>query len=160
MTHLLDDAGVLTWADAVRLAPDGFAAVEDAQRTMWDRVDPVLLELARLRIAQLLGADSAVAMRSRRASAAGLTEDIVADLRRWPTSPQFGERERQCLALTEQFLVDVNGITDEQVAVVVDSLGAAATHAFVGALWAFEQVLRLCLVLGIDPPPAHLGDPS
>jgi len=158
--HLLDDAEITCWADAVRLAPAGFAAVEAAQATMWDRVDPALLELARVRIAQLLGDDHAAGLRSRRAIDAGLTETTMAELRHWPTSPQFGERERQCLALTEQFMVDVNGVTDEQVAVVVATIGAAETHAFVGALWAFEQVLRLCLVLGIHPPPAHLGDPS
>ena len=107
MMHLLDDAGVTTWADAALLAPAAFAAAEDAQRLMWDRGDAMLLELARLRIAQLIGATTAHALHSTRARGAGLTDEMVSDLRQWPTSPLFGERERLCLALTEQFVVDV-----------------------------------------------------
>ena len=160
MMHLLDDAGVTTWAEAALLAPAAFAAAEDAQRLMWDRGDAMLLELARLRIAQLIGATTAHALHSTRARGAGLTDEMVADLRQWPTSPLFGERERLCLALTEQFIVDVNGITDEQVAAVVEAIGAAECHAFVSALWAFEQLQRVCLVLGVEPPAVHLGDPS
>ena len=119
----------------------------------WQDTDPALLELARLRIATLLGNTAESARRTSAARKAGLGETQVADLSSWPTSSEFGSRERACLALTEQFVMDANGVTDGQVAQVTEHLGAAGCYAFVEAVSVLETFQRACLTLGIRTMP-------
>ena len=145
------------WAGIAALAPRAVGALSEVQEEVWDHAPPVLLELARLRMASLLGATWALEARSPRAVEAGLTEEKVAALSSWPTSPLFDDTERACLDLTEQFLIDVNQITDAQVDAVRERIGTAATYAFVSALWAFEQLQRMSLVLGVAPTPDAAG---
>ena len=64
-------------------------ALDDAWQAAWDRVDPVLLELCRLRIAMLLGCEAEREARTPAAVDAGLDEETVALLARWPTSERF-----------------------------------------------------------------------
>ena len=84
-----------------------------------DRVDAELLDLCRSRVALLIGFESD-----------------------WSARP-LGERERACVDLTEQFVLDVAGITDAQVAAVVEQLGPDGAMDFVYALLAVEQRLRM-----------------
>jgi alkylhydroperoxidase family enzyme len=133
--------------------PDAFAALADLVAAAWDETDPVLLELCRLRMATLLGATAEPGRRTARARAAGLDEAKVVELPAWPTSPRFTDRERACLSLAEQFVVDANGVTDDHVADVVDHLGAEGCYAFVQALSALETFQRACLTLGITTMP-------
>lgn len=153
--HLIDDIAPQGWDDVAALAPAGFAAAVEVHRTMWERADPVLLELARLRIAQLLGAPSST--RNELARERGLDEAKITALPRWPSSPLYDERERACLTVTEQFMVDVNGVSDAHVDELLEHMSTSECNAFVSALWAFEQMQRLCLVLGVEPPPEALG---
>ena len=78
----------------------------------------------------------------------------MADLAAWPTSPRFSARERACLALTEQFVMDANGVTDEQVAAVTEHLGGPGCYAFVQAISVLETFQRACLTLGIRTAPS------
>ena len=116
----------------------------------WEETDPVVLELARLRIATLLGANGELARRTAAARDAGLTEAKIDALPSWPSSPLFDARERACVALTEQFVMDANGVTDEQVADVTEHLGAEGCYAFVQAVSVLETFQRACLTLGIE----------
>jgi alkylhydroperoxidase family enzyme len=77
----------------------------------------------------------------------------AAELPRWPTSPRFDAGERACLALAEQFVIDANGVTDEQVADVTAHLGPRGCYAFVQALSVVETFQRACLTLGIESVP-------
>jgi alkylhydroperoxidase family enzyme len=133
--------------------PDAFGALADLVVAAWDETDPVLLELCRLRMATLLGFPSEQARRTARARASGLEEPKVAELAAWPTSPRFTARERACLTLAEQFVVDANGVTEEHVADVTDHLGAEGCYAFVQALSVVETFQRACLTLGIETIP-------
>lgn len=133
--------------------PDASAALADVVAAAWDETDPVLLELCRLRVATLLGFAAEQARRTARARAAGLEEPKVAELAAWPTSPRFTARERACLTLTEQFVVDANGVTDEHVTDVADHLGPEGCHAFVQALSVVETFQRACLTLGLETIP-------
>ena len=119
----------------------------------WDETDPVLLELCRLRMATVLTYPAEQARRTGRAAAAGLDEAKLAALPSWPTSPRFDARERACLALAEQFVIDANGVTDELVAAVTEHLGPEGCYAFVQALSLLETFQRACLALGIDSVP-------
>ena len=141
------------WERVGARRPDALRALSDLVVAAWEETDPVLLELARLRIATLLGHDGERAQRSARARDAGLTEETVAALAAWPTSPRFDDRERACLALTEQFVVDANGVTDDQVAHVTAHLGGPGCFAFVEAVSVLETFQRACLVLGVDDAP-------
>jgi alkylhydroperoxidase family enzyme len=106
--------------------------------------------LARLRIAVLLGNVAEQGRRTALAVESGLTEDKVAELASWPTSPQFSACERACLSLTEQFVMDANGVTDEMVEAVTEHLGGAGCYAFVEAVSVLETFQRACLTLGIE----------
>jgi alkylhydroperoxidase family enzyme len=145
--------GETDWDRFAALCPEAFGALSGVVAAAWDDTDPVLLELARLRIATLLGYTAELARRSERAMDAGLTEAKVADLAAWPTSPIFTARERACLALTEQFVIDPNGVTDAQVAEVTEHLGARGCYALVEAVSVLETFQRACLTLGIQEVP-------
>lgn len=112
----------------------------------WHVVDPVLLELCRLRMAMLLGCSVEREARTPAAVAAGLDDACVEDLARWPTSPRFGARERACLALAEQFVIDVAGLDDATVAAGRDQLGEQGLVDLVNALLVVEQRQRLRLI--------------
>ena len=158
MTWLVDGADERdSWARIEALAPAGVAALEELHGSFWHLVDPVVLELCRLRIATLLGAEAASGLRSEWARAAGLTEEKIAALPAWPASPLFSAKERACLVLTEQFMVDVNGVTDEQTEAVLEHLSTEECYAFVNALWSFEQFQRICLVLDVAPTAEQAG---
>lgn len=142
--------GETDWDRLARLSPEAADALSGVVAAAWEDADPVLLELARLRIATLLGHTAELGRRSDWARAAALTEPKLADLGSWPSSPLFTSRERACLALTEQFVIDANGVTDAQVAEVTEHLGAAGCYAFVEAVSVVETFQRACLTLGIQ----------
>ena len=154
----------MTWLDGLpegdtdwdRLAsafPEAFDALAALVAAAWDDCDPGLVELARLRIATLLQNGPELTRRSSQAREAGLTETKIAALPAWPTSPLFTATERACLALTEQFVLDANGVTDAQVAEVTEHLGGAGCYGFVESVSALETLQRACLVLGVGTEP-------
>src|ERR1700753_1006129 len=154
----------MTWFDEIpngdsgwdRLAAAFPASFEALARTVAagsDDTDPVLLELARLRIARLLRCESALVQRTGLATAAGLTEEQAAAVGSWPTSPLFGPRERACLALTEQFVMDAQGVSGAEVEAGPERLGAAGCYAFVSAVSVLETFQRACLTMGIEATP-------
>lgn len=130
-----------------RYAPEVGQALDDWHEEVWRTVDPVLLELARLRIAMLLEDAEAIAWRTPAATAAGLDEPKIAELALWPSSPQYTERERACLALTEQFVGDVANVRQEAFDALLAHLTPAQCYAFTAALLALEERQRLSLAM-------------
>lgn len=110
-------------------------------------VPPVLLELARLRVAALLHDEAGWASRTSAAVAAGLDEELVDALPAWPTHPRFGPTERVALAVAEQFVMDSHGVTDAQIAALRDALGDQCTVGFLIALALFDGFSRASTVL-------------
>lgn len=137
------DAVIASVLDDHREVRDALDAV---WRAAWESVDPVLLELCRLRLATLLGCAAELAVRTPAAAAAGLDEERVELLSRWPTSPRFGSRERACLAFAEQFAIDVAGLDEATAGAVRYQLGEQGFVDFVNALLVIEQRLRLRLI--------------
>ena len=131
-------------ARAFALRPELFAAWSDFAALFWRRrlVEPVVLELCRLRIASMLGAREALAHRTPEARDAGLTEARIALLDAWWTSDAFGDAERACLRFAEQFALDPREIADADAAAVVAALGDAGMVAFVEALAVFDGFAR------------------
>jgi alkylhydroperoxidase family enzyme len=146
--------GETDWDRLASVCPGAFDALIAVVDAAWQDTDPVLLELARLRIATLLKNTAESTRPTSRATESGLSETQAADVAAWPTSPHFGARERACLALTEQFVMDANGVTDAQVAEVTAHLGAAGCYAFVAAISVLEGFQRSCLTLGIRTAPS------
>lgn len=120
------------------------ATLDQMGEAAWGAVDPVLLELCRLRIATLLDCRSEADVRT---AAAGLDEAMIAELPAWPSSPRFDARQRACLAFCEQFVIDVAGMPDDLALAVVDHLGEAGARTFTAALLVVEQRQRLALAL-------------
>ena len=132
------------------LRPELFAAWRDFAELFWSRrlVDPVVLELCRLRIAGMLGARQPLALRRPEAA---LDPARVAALDSWWTSDLFSDTERACLRFAEQFALDPKGISDADAAAVVEALGDAGMVAFVEALAIFDGFARFTRFLEIEP---------
>jgi hypothetical protein len=146
-----DTAGL----DAVfGLRPDLAEPFREFYAVFWcDRlVDPVVLELCRLRVAQLLGCATELCVRYEPAVVGGFTEAMAGDLARWPTSECFTDAHRSALAFAEQFVIDPKGIRGE----VRDQLRAHFTLpevvAITEALALFDGFMRFRMILGVDGP--------
>ena len=133
------------------LRPNLYAAWQEFAALFWEKrlVPPALLELVRLRVAQMHGVDAARLRRMSEATEAGFDESRVASLDAWWKSDRFGASERACLRLAEQFVLDAKAISSEEVAPVRAQLGDAGTVAFVEALALFDGFTRFQKMLGI-----------
>jgi alkylhydroperoxidase family enzyme len=145
------------WDGLTALAGEPLARFVALHQAIDDSVDPVIVELCRLRIADLIGAPAHRALRRPKAAALGLTEDKIAALAAWPRSPLFSAAERACLALTEQFCMGAYTVTDADVAAVLEHLGADECYALVNGVWVMEAVARMTVVMGVDPDAHALG---
>jgi alkylhydroperoxidase family enzyme len=123
---------VLGPRDEVRLA------LEAAHEAAWAAVDPRLLELCRLRVAQLLGAADELVGTT-------LDRSTFEALRSWPSAPQFDRRDRACLAFCEAFVIDVANLDDELALSVAGHLGESGLADLTAALLVVEQRQRLAL---------------
>jgi AhpD family alkylhydroperoxidase len=132
-------------AQVLQHHPDVIAELTAAHDAAWNAVDPVLLELCRLRVAMLLGCATELAVRTPAALAAGLDERTVAELASWPTSSRFDPRARACLAFTEQFVIDVASLDHDLTDAVTSHLGSAGLVDLAHALLVVEQRQRLAL---------------
>ena len=122
--------------------PGVAGALHAVDAAAWAAVDPTILELCRLRIAQLLGNDAELALRT---ADVDLSEETITALRSWPTSPLFESRERACLAFCEQSIIDVANVTVEHTEAVAQELGVQGLVDFISALLVVEQRQRLRL---------------
>ena len=130
------------------LAADHAAVIE----RLWAGVlDPVVLELCRLRLAMLLGSRVALAERTPQAVAAGLDEAQVEKLSQWPTDPAFDQTQRAALAYAEQWLIDIHGVTDEQSAELCGLLGEPAMLVLTTALALWDGQHRFDNALEVNP---------
>ena len=86
----------------LRTWPDGFGALAHLRRAVdASGIDPVLLELVRLRASQLNGCEDCVERHTAGAREAGETEGRLGALAGWRSAPVFSSRERAALELTE-----------------------------------------------------------
>ncbi len=136
--------------------PDLERLLGDYYGEVWagGRVDPVVLELCRLRIAQLHGDTSQLSWRHEPAVAAGLTEAKVAALPRAFESVELSEHERACVTYAEKFAIDVHSVTDADAEAVKAGTDDAGFVAFTIALGLLDGLGRLRLLLDVDPPVA------
>ena len=146
-----------------RLRPQACGLLAALNKRIWHDADPVLLELARLRTAQLIG--NPAAFQTRYADVEAGTEAKIAALRDYPCSPLFSAAEREALAFTEQFVIDVGGTTATARAELIAYFGAEGAWELVSAIYVVEFTQRLQMVaarlLDDDPrEPPLIGAPA
>ena len=136
------------------LRPDLYGPFREFYAVFWrDRlVDPVVLELCRLRVAQLLGCPSEFHVRYEPAVAAGFTEAMFDDLTRWPTSPRFTGAHRAALAFAEQFVIDPKGIRGPVRDELREHFALPEVVAITEALALFDGFVRFRVILGVEGP--------
>jgi AhpD family alkylhydroperoxidase len=123
-------------------------ALDDAVRKT--QLEPALLELVRLRAAQINGCAYCVDMHSRDALAAGETERRVLALPVWRETPFFTARQRAALELTEAMtrLAD-HPVSDE----IVDRAAAHFTERELAELIWVITVINAWTRLGATARP-------
>jgi alkylhydroperoxidase family enzyme len=104
---------------------------------------PALVELCRLRIAQIVRGSDAALIDPSEAGAAGVTSAQLAELATWYTSDRFDATERACLQLAEYFCYSAQSVTDEIVAEVSANLTAEQVLALTNAIWVSDSSQRL-----------------
>jgi alkylhydroperoxidase family enzyme len=115
--------------------PGYAAALADVWAAVWEQdvVDASTLELCRLRIGQLVGAQP---------HAEHVPAEVLDALPRWPDHPGFTPRDRVALAFAEQLLFDVSALDDEQAADVLREYGEAGLLVLAYACGLFETAQR------------------
>jgi alkylhydroperoxidase family enzyme len=154
MTWLAETAPGATPLDRTfGLRPDAYARFRELYGGLWDPavIDPRILELCRLRIGTILGCDAERAVRFDDAAAAGITEDDVAALPRWPSSSAFSPAERAAIAYAEQYVMDPHELTDDHFATLHEHLDEPALATLSLAVAMFDALARFRLALGIEP---------
>jgi alkylhydroperoxidase family enzyme len=148
--RLADNAEELSFEQIVGHRPRYAAVLAEIEAALWQQeaVSPLLLELCRLRIAQLLGCDVALVHRTPEAVAAGLDESLVSSLSLWPTDPRFSGQARVCLGYAEHLLMDAQGVSDEEADRVIDAVGQGGFLVLAYACGWFETTQRARLVIG------------
>jgi alkylhydroperoxidase family enzyme len=113
-----------------RLAPSLIAL----EAGLWARTDPVLLDLCRLRLGQLVGRE----LPARHAPA-----QKVGALRRWPTDPAFTEPERALLDFCEHYAIDARTVTDAQAARLHEHFDEPTLAALTTGIAVFDALARV-----------------
>lgn len=117
------------------VAPQAYQAVFGLERYARENVDPVVLELVKLRASMINGCAYCVDMHSRDALAAGEDSRRLFAVATWWESPFFTERERAALALTDAVTkLGEHGVPD-------DVWDDAVKH------WSQEEVANLIIAI-------------
>lgn len=148
--------------DAVFSArPDLHAPWRDFIGAFWAPgvVDPVPLELCRLRVAQMLGSASAFAERQRPAIDGGLRDEQVDRLAEWPSAECYTDAQRDALAFAEQFVLDPHGVDDAMREALQQHFTFPEVVALTEALAVFDGFTRFRLMLCDDAPVDAVVDP-
>jgi alkylhydroperoxidase family enzyme len=137
--------------DVFGLRPDLHDSFQAFYGLFWEQrlVDPVLLEVARLRIAQLNGCTTETTLRYRPAIDAGLSEDHALAARDGNPGALASPLQGACLGLAEKFVLDVHSINDDDVAAVRDVIGEGALVALIEAMALFDGFTRFAVILGV-----------
>lgn len=132
----------------------GFNELYNALWTL-EEIPAEVLELCRLRIAQLHRCDSELQRESHPLPAA--KREHLAD---WPSHAGFSDAERACLALCEVYTADPQAITDPQAEAVKTHYGEAGYVALAEAMGLFYGLSRLGLLWGLPQDGQSTGAKS
>ena len=110
-----------------------------------------ILELCRLRIAQLH--DCRAELARFRPEPKGLESGpaLLKRLRNWHREPDFDDTERACLEMAELFVQDPHAISDPLAEAVIAGLGEPGYVAFAEALAILDSSTRIQCALQAEP---------
>lgn len=118
---------------------------------MSNRVDPHLKELAELKTAALVNCEFCLDIGSALAHSSGVTEQQIADLPRYRTSPAYDELEKLVIAYAEAMtLTPAIGLADVREQLLVRLGKAQVAELAVAIAWE-NQRARLNQALGVRP---------
>ena len=139
--------------DVFSLRPDLYDGYRAFYALFWQQhlVDPVLLEIARLRIARLNGCVGETVLRYRPAIDAGMSEAEARAVLDGRGHQVLDRLQLACLGLAEKFVLDVHSITDADVAAVREEIGEPALVALIEAMALFDGFTRFRAILGVEP---------
>ena len=111
--------------------PDLYEPYRDFVALFWDRrlVDPLLLELCRVRVAELLGCQAAASERTLGVTAL-------------PDDGDLSSAQRTAVAFAEQFVIDPHGVDDAMRERLAEHLSSADVVALTEALAVFDGFTR------------------
>jgi len=143
----------------LRHRPELAALYKQFYGTFWDDalLPRALLELCRLRIAQVHGCDAELAIDDEQAA---LSPERRQALERWQDADCYAEDERAALVLAEKMPWQHHEITDGEFAHMRSLLGERGAVALMVALALFDANCRLKLVFGLNPAPATVPQPA
>lgn len=124
------------------LQPETSGALSKVQTEAWDSADAALLELCRRRLANMLGDKQATEGEAEH----GVDEEKLAAVDNWDTSPLFTAAEQAHLAFTEQFVVAVSSVSDDDVNALLEHREPAEVYDFINALYVIDMTQRLKMV--------------
>jgi alkylhydroperoxidase family enzyme len=143
VTWLPVAAGDSTERDAVLgLHAEAYARHREFLDAAAAAVDEELLELCRLRTAQILGCREELARHGAERSA---------EVEAWERSPSFTARERAALAFLEQFVLDPALVGRDLVAGLEAEFGTSGAIDVTMAIAAHESSFRLSTVVDLAP---------
>jgi hypothetical protein len=121
---------------------DVYDVLRDMLTLTWQMTDASLLDICRLRLAQMAGA---------RSETAGADPRLLNDLEGWHSRPVFSDRERAAMAFAEQYHLDHHLISDEQKDALKRHLSSREYANFVWALHMNDAFIRVLSLLDIEP---------
>ncbi len=125
-------------------APEVLVALQVSCAAVRAASDPALLELARLRLVDLLGT---TATESGAPAWGEPSAAAVAEVTTWPTSDAFDATARAAMALTEQFAIDVTGVAGGPLGDAAGALGGGVLP-FMQGLYLLDVGQRVAVGLG------------
>jgi AhpD family alkylhydroperoxidase len=144
---------------ALANSPRLFERVYSLSSYLWSEsaLDPPLVEVVILRVAQLTHSDYEWARHVGLARRVGVTEARIGGLARWraPGSPFDGD-ERAALALVEEVIGEIEA-SEDTVAAVQGRFGDQATLELIVLIGFYRMISGLLRSLAVDPEE---GDPS
>jgi alkylhydroperoxidase family enzyme len=148
---MTEATGTLDWLAEAGLEPQVLEHLAVLETQLWDdaTIGAPLMELIRIRIAQILVAPAELERRTPPAVAAGLDEAMVEQVSSWPTSPLFDERHRAVLSWSEGWVIDPEQLTDDDAARLRAVLDDKECAALSTVLAVFESLTRTRVALGL-----------
>lgn len=133
------------------LVPPLADAFQAYRRAIWSQPHLPLniLELCRLRLAQLHRCSEQFQTRNIDAARAGVDDDKVSALPNWHKDERFSPAERACLEFAEVYYMDPNQLSDAQADAVKQHVGEPGLVALVQSLGVFDAQCRLALLLDL-----------
>jgi len=129
------------------LQPDTTANLKQMNQSAREATDPALLELCRCLIVAMLEEKSPHPPTDP--VVPGIATEKIEALNNWGTADVFSPLERAALAFTEQFVISVSTMSEEQIESLRSHLGDEKTYAFVAAVYVIEMTERLRIVSGV-----------